>query len=120
NCEAEVCVAGGGTSPKRVGFICLTGSADQLEASCTNAFKAAAGPAFLADWEGGDHTTTETLAGYVKGDPGSIQFMRLYAAWFRCYLADDQTACKMFEGGTPSSCGMCKDQGWHVLDSRNL
>jgi hypothetical protein len=46
--------------------------------------------------------------------------MHLYAAWFRCFLADDQTACKLFQGGTPSGCGICKEPGWHVLSSRNL
>jgi hypothetical protein len=53
-------------------------------------------------------------------NPGSIQFMRLYAAWFRCFLADDQVACKLFQGGAPQNCGICKDPGWHVLGARNL
>jgi hypothetical protein len=120
NCEAEVCVAGGGLAPKTTAFICLTGSKDLAEASCTAGYQEAPGQAFLADWDGGDHVTTETLAGYITGNPGSIQMMRLYAAWFRCFLADDQVACKLFEGGAPKNCGMCKDPGWHVLASKGL
>ena len=102
SCEAEVCVAGGGLPAKTNAFICLTGSADLAEQGCTSAYTSAPGQAFLADWDGGDHTTTETVAGYIAGQPGTIQMMRLYAAWFRCFLADDQVACKLFEGGAPS------------------
>jgi hypothetical protein len=120
SCEAEVCVAGGGAPAKTNAFICLTGSADLAEQGCTAAYNAAPGQAFLADWDGGDHTTTETVAGYIAMQPGTIQMMRLYAAWFRCFLADDQVACKLFEGGAPSNCGICKDPGWHVLSSKNL
>lgn len=120
SCEAEVCVAGGGVPAKTNAFICLTGSADLAEQGCTSAYNAASGQAFLADWDGGDHTTTETVAGYIAGQPGTIQMMRLYAAWFRCFLADDQVACKLFEGGAPSNCGICKDPGWHILQSKNL
>jgi hypothetical protein len=120
NVEAEVCVAGGGSVQKTNAFICLTGTADLAESACTATYKAAPGPAFLADWDGGDHTTTETLAGYVAGQQGTYQFMHLYAAWFRCYLADDQTACKLFKGGTPTGCGICKDPGWATLSSMNL
>ncbi len=120
SCEAEVCVAGGGAPAKTNAFICLTGSADLAEQGFTAAYTAAPGQAFLADWDGGDHTTTETLAGYAAKQPGTFQMMRLYAAWFRCFLADDQVACKLFEGGAPSNCGICKDPGWHVLASKNL
>ena len=120
SCEAEVCVAGGGAPAKTNAFICLTGSADLAEQGCTAAYNAAPGQAFLADWDGGDHTTTETVAGYIQMQPGSIQMMRLYAAWFRCFLADDQVACKLFEGGAPANCGICKDPGWHILSSKML
>ncbi len=120
SCEAEVCVAGGGLPAKTNAFICLTGSADLAEQGCTSAYNSAPGQAFLADWDGGDHTTTETVAGYIAGQPGTIQMMRLYAAWFRCFLADDQVACKLFEGGAPQNCGICKDPGWHILSSKML
>lgn len=120
NGEAEVCVAGGGTVEKTNAFLCLTSTQDQAEPACKATFGAAPGRAFLADWDGGDHVTTETLAGYVAGQEGTRQFMHLYAAWFRCFLADDQTACKLFKGGTPSGCGICKDPGWAILQSRNM
>jgi hypothetical protein len=113
-------VAGFGAPAKTNAFICLTGSADLAEQGCTSAYNAATGQAFLADWDGGDHVTTETVAGYIQGQPGTIQMMRLYAAWFRCFLADDQVACKLFEGGAPSNCGICKDPGWHILQSKML
>jgi len=80
----------------------------------------AKGPMFVANWEGGDHVTTETVAGSLTGDKGSLQFTRLYAAWFRCTLGDDPVACKMFTGGAPGACGICKDTGWHSLTSKNL
>jgi hypothetical protein len=118
--EAEVCVAGGGVVTKNNNFLCLTGTADGLESDCKSSVASAAGAAFLADWDGGDHVTTETLAGYVAGQEGTFQFMHLYAAWFRCFLADDQTACSLFRGGTPSSCGICKNPGWAILQSRNM
>jgi hypothetical protein len=120
NLEAEVCVAGGGVVTKNNNFLCLTGTADGLESDCKSSVAAAAGTAFLADWDGGDHVTTETLAGYVAGQEGTFQFMHLYAAWFRCFLADDQTACKLFQGGTPSGCGICKNPGWASLVSKGL
>jgi hypothetical protein len=120
SCEAEVCVAGGGSPLKTTAFLCLTGTQDQAESACKSTFGVASPPAFLADWDGGTHTGTETLAGYVGGDKGTPAMMKLYAAWFRCYLADDQVACKLFSGGTPGGCGMCKDPGWADLESKGL
>jgi hypothetical protein len=75
---------------------------------------------FVAVWEGGDHVSTETLLGYIQGDKGSLQMQRFYAAWFRCFLADDDVACGMFYGGTPSGCGVCQDPGWNTLASKNM
>jgi hypothetical protein len=120
NCQAEVCVAGAGSPQKGTAFICLTGTADMAEQGCTATFQAAGPQAFLADWDGGDHVTTETAGGYFQMQAGTIQMMRLYAAWFRCFLADDQKACKMFEGGAPSNCGICQDPGWAILKSTGL
>jgi hypothetical protein len=119
-CEAEVCVAGGGVPLKSTAFICLTGTQDLAESGCKSAYAAAGTPAFLADWDGGTHTGTETLAGYTGGDKGTYAMMKLYAAWFRCFLADDQAACKLFQGGAPAGCGMCKDPGWADLESHGL
>jgi hypothetical protein len=120
SCQAEVCVAGGGSPQKSTAFICLTGTMDQAESACKGTYSAATPPAFLADWDGGTHTGTETLSGYTSGDKGTYAMMKLYAAWFRCFLADDQTACALFQGGTPSNCGMCKDPGWADLESSGL
>jgi hypothetical protein len=117
NVKAEVCVGGGGSPPATVAILYLTGTLD-LEASSVTGFNAATGPAFLASWEGGDHISTETLLGYLAGDPGTIQMMRFQSAWFRCFLADDQVACSMFKGG--QNCGVCRDRGWAKLQSKNL
>jgi hypothetical protein len=103
----------------KVSVLVLTGTDDivkNAEMLVTNA----KGPMFVANWEGGDHVTTETVAGAISGDKGSLQFTRLYAAWFRCILGDDAVACKMFQGGAPGNCGICKDPGWHGLASKNL
>jgi pimeloyl-ACP methyl ester carboxylesterase len=119
NVEALVSVAGGGVPKAKVATLCLTGTKDMVEAGCTAQYNAATGPAFLADWMDGDHFTTETLAGYITRDPGSLQMQRLLAAWFRCFLADDQDACALFKGA-PTNCGICKDTGWAKHESHNL
>jgi len=119
-CQAEVCVAGGGSPLKTTAFLCLTGTMDQAESACKGTYGTASPPAFLADWDGGTHTGTETLSGYTSGDKGTYNMMKLYAAWFRCFLADDQVACRVFQGGTPANCGMCKDPGWADLESKGL
>jgi hypothetical protein len=120
SCQAEVCVAGAGQPQKSTAFLCLTGTMDQAESGCKSTCSVAGPPAFLADWDGGTHTGTETLGGYTGGDKGTYAMMKLYAAWFRCFLADDQVACKLFQGGAPSNCGMCKDPGWADLESSGL
>jgi hypothetical protein len=95
----------------------LTGTEDIAPDACRTAVQGAPGPAMAAIWEGGDHVVTETVAGFLAGDPGTIQMMRLYAAWFRCFLADDAVACGLFEG---ESCGICSDSGWAELVTNNL
>lgn len=119
NVEALVSVAGGGLPKQGVATLCLTGTMDMVEAQCTAEYQAASGPAFLADWMNGDHFTTETLAGYITRDAGSLQMQRLLAGWFRCFLADDQAACALFKGA-PDGCGICKDTGWAKHESRNM
>jgi hypothetical protein len=119
NVEAVVVEGATYVSTAKVSGIILTGTQD-IVMNAETLVTGAAGPMFVAVWEGGDHVTTETLGGYVARDAGSLQFQRLYAAWFRCFLADDATACAMFYGGTPSGCGICKDPGWHVLASKNM
>jgi hypothetical protein len=106
------------TASAKVSVLILTGTMDIINGDqVAGVVPTAPGPMFLANWEGGDHVTTETVAGVFSGDKGTVQFERLYAGWFRCFLADDQTACKLFGGGTPSNCGICKDPGWHALTS---
>jgi hypothetical protein len=109
NVFAEVSVAGGGFVDPKVAVICLTGTADFVGPTCISSANRAAGPHFVANWEGGDHVGTETLAGYIVRDPGSLAMQRLYAAWFRCFLADDPVACGMFKG---NPCGICNEPGW--------
>jgi hypothetical protein len=126
NVVSEVCVEGGGVPKQGVSTLCLTGN-QSTSVNAINAVNAdviqmtypgTTGPGFLADWDGGDHLTTPTESGWVMQDPGTIQFVRLMTAWYRCFLASDNTACALFKGG--SSCGICKDPGWAQLESKNL
>jgi len=124
NVVAEVCVEGGGNPKQGTAVLCLTGSQTDGGLNGVNAivltttYPATTGPAFLADWDGGDHVTTPTAAGWYAQNPGTIQFVRLMTAWFRCFLASDQHACTLFQGG--ANCGICKDPGWYELESKNL
>jgi hypothetical protein len=118
NVEALVPVGASGQALATSAFLCLTGTEDIAPDSCRASVNAAPGPAMVAIWEGGDHVGTETLLGYITGDPGTVQMMRLYAAWFRCFLADDGAACEMFRGG--ASCGICDDAGWAEVLTKNL
>jgi hypothetical protein len=120
NVEAEVQVEGGGVPKAGIAFLALTGSADNVVGTGppTMSYAAATGPSMFAEYTGADHTTTPTLGGYYQMNPGTIQFMRFYTAWFRCFLADDQVACAMFKGG--SSCGVCKDPNWTSLETKNM
>jgi hypothetical protein len=118
NVEAEVNVQGSfGEPPRGTAFLCLTGTADINPAGCEQAVRAATSPAFLANWQDGDHISTATLLGFSLGDPGTRQYMRLYTAWFRCFLADDGNACAMFKGGT--SCPLCREPGWAAIFANN-
>ena len=118
NVEAEVNVEGSfGEAPSGTAFLCLTGTEDINPAGCDEAVRGATSPAFLANWEGGDHISTATLLGYSTGDLGTRQFMRLYSAWFRCFLADDGNACAMFKGGT--NCPLCRESGWSAIFAKN-
>ncbi len=120
NVEAEVQVEGGGVPNAGIAFLALTGSADTVVGTTSPmmSYTSATGPAMFAEYTGADHTTTPTIGGYIQKNPGSIQFMRFYTAWWRCFLADDQVACKMFKGG--SSCGVCKDPNWTSLETKNM
>jgi hypothetical protein len=120
NCTAEVQVEGEGTPKAGIAFLALSGTNDTVVGTGppTASYAAATGPSMLAIYTGADHTTTPTLAGYIQNNPGSIQFMRFYTAWFRCFLGDDGTACAMFKGG--SNCGVCKDPNWSTMQTKNM
>jgi hypothetical protein len=120
NVEAEVQVEGGGTPKAGIAFLALTGSADNVVGTMppTMSYASATGPSMFAEYTGADHTTTPTLGGYIQNNPGTLQFMRFYTAWWRCFLGDDQVACAMFKGG--SSCGVCKDPNWTSLETKNM
>lgn len=117
NVETAVIVGATARASDKVSVIILTGTEDIAAGATTSG---AAGPMFVASWEGGDHVGTETIAGYLGRDPGTLQMQRFYAAWFRCFLADDSTACDMFYGGAPDGCGVCSDTGWATLMSANM
>jgi hypothetical protein len=114
--QAEVCVEGGGFPPPKVAFLCETGVNDFLRGMCTGAYNAARGPAFLADHTGADHISTPTLLG--AGSPAGIEFVRLYTAWFRCFLGDDASACGLFRGG--KSAPVCSQSTYATCDGRNI
>ncbi len=120
NVEAEVQVEGGGTPKAGIAFLALTGSNDTVVGTTSpmTSYTSATGPSMFAEYTGADHTTTPTAGGWFQKNPGTIQFMRFYTAWWRCFLGDDQVACKMFKGG--ASCGVCKDPNWTSLETKNM
>jgi hypothetical protein len=120
NVQAEVQVEGGGVPKAGIAFLALSGTADNVVGTGppTQSYTSATGPSMLAIYTGADHVTTPTVAGYFQNNAGTIQFMRVYTAWFRCFLADDATACALFKGG--KSCGICSDTNWATLNSKNL
>lgn len=87
-----------------------------MSSSIHSSFALGAGPTFLASYKGADHISTPTTLG--ASSAGGKQYKRLYAAWFRCFLADDEQACRLFQGGT--NCGMCDESGWAELKSKNV
>jgi hypothetical protein len=120
NVEAEVQVEGGGVPKAGIAFLALTGSNDTVVGTMSpmSSYTSATGPSMFAEYTGADHTTTPTAGGWFQKNPGTIQFMRFYTAWWRCFLADDAIACTMFKGG--SSCGVCKDPNWTSLKTKNM
>ncbi|MDD9946290.1 MAG: hypothetical protein OXU20_34920, partial [Myxococcales bacterium] len=83
NVEAQVSVGAGGRGTEKVAVLVLTGTMDILGDNPGGLVDRATGPAFVASWEGGDHFVTQTVAGYIGRDPGTMQMQRFYAAWFR-------------------------------------
>lgn len=114
NVKAIVNVQGsfGDAPTSSAAFLCLTGTDDIQPTGCPMAVRAARVPAMSANYEGADHVVTTLFEG-----TGSDQYVRLYSAWFRCFLAEDAKACAMFRGGT--DCPVCKDPGWEEIFSNN-
>ncbi len=117
NVVAEVCVQGGGFGvPSRVAFLCQTGVDDFLRGMCTSTYNSAAGPSFLLDHQMADHISTPTF-GLTTSEPGK-QYVTTSTAWYRCWLADDETACALFKGGMGAP--VCMGSDWATCSSRNL
>jgi hypothetical protein len=117
NVEALVQVQGGGNAKAGVAVLALTGTADNIVGTDMPrmSYNGATGPACFANYEGADHIATPTAAGL--GTPGNIQYTRLYTAWFRCHLADDPTACALFQG---NPCPLASEPGWAELLTKNM
>jgi len=112
-------VQGGGTPKPGIAFLALSGTADTIVGTQgpTASYNAATGASMLAIYTGADHTGTPTALGWAQQSPATIAYVRLYTAWFRCYLGGDGAACAVFRG---QGCGICSDTNWATLDSKNL
>lgn len=117
--KATVQVQGGGTPKPGIAFLALSGTADTIVGTQgpTASYNAATGPSMLAIYTGADHTGTPTALGWAQQSPATIAYVRLYTAWFRCYLGGDGAACDVFRG---QGCEVCSDTNWATLDSKNL
>ena len=96
--------------------LCLTADADTALEPTGLAYEASEGPAFYAQWGAGANHLTPLWTG-IDSEAGG-QYLRLYAAWFRCFLAGDDNACGLFEGG--DDCPVCDDPGWTAIHGKNL
>lgn len=115
NVVAEVNIEGGGYSNGRATLL-LTGTLDFMRPSIELSWWLSNGPTFLASHGLTSHIITPSVLGAET--PGGIQVKRLYAAWYRCFLADDATACELFTGD--DECGICDEPEWFELRSKNL
>lgn len=115
NVVAEVNVQGGGGPNGRAALL-ITGTLDFMNPSIQLSWLLSTGPTFLASLNGADHIIVPSILG--AGTELGIQVKRLYAAWFRCFLADDGEACALFTGG--DACGICDDPHFFNTRSKNL
>lgn len=116
NVEAIVCIQGGGIPAGDAAFLCQTGVNDPIRGPCTDSYRAAGGPAFLADHATADHLTP--IASFGADSDAGKQYVRLYAAWLRCWLDDDPSACALFKGSKDAP--VCGDSNWATCESRNF
>lgn len=120
NVEATMLLESAGFPKAGIAFLVLCGTNDTVVGTGppTDAYNRATGPSLLGIYEGADHNVTPSVLGWNKKDPGTIQYVRFYTAWFRCFLGDDEAACALFKGG--DDCGVCKDPNWATLERKNL
>lgn len=120
NVEATMLLESAGFPKPGIAFLVLCGTNDTVVGTGppTDAYDRATGPSLLGIYEGADHTETPSVLGWEKKNPGTIQYVRFYTAWFRCFLGDDPTACAMFKGG--KDCGVCGDPNWAKLVTKNM
>lgn len=112
NIKAVVNLMGGGNPAKGVALLCETGVNDSGREGCIKSYNAATGPAFLVNHAEADHLTP------TRKDEPAMAMVRAYAAWLRCYLADDGAACALFAGSGNSK--VCKESNWATCESRNF
>lgn len=101
-----------GSAPRNVAFLCLTGTEDIATEGCLTAVNGTSMPAMYASFDGMSHTATLSAR-----SAGTQQYARLLSAWFRCFLADDGTACALFMGG--ADCPLCNEPGWDEIFAKN-
>jgi hypothetical protein len=115
NVAAVVNVQGGGVGFGRASLL-ITGDVDFMNPSIQVSWALSNGPTFMAGLESTDHIVVPSILGAAT--PQGIQVKRLYAAWYRCFLSDDASACALFSGG--EICGLCGEPGWFDLRSKNF
>lgn len=113
--EAVVNVQGGGSPLGRAALL-ITGDLDFMNPSIQLSWLSSTGPTFMAGLKSTDHIVVPSILGAAT--PQGIQVKRVYAAWYRCFLADDADACALFSGG--DACGLCAEPDWFDLRSKNL
>ena len=96
--------------------LCLTATTDTAREPTYKAYEASLGPAFIAEWGDGANHLTPLFSGLDS--PAGAQYLRLYAAWFRCFLADDEAGCALFRGD--SECPVCADDGWVAIEGKRI
>ena len=69
-----------------------------------NRFKRSKGPRFLVEVEGGRHVTDSTVIGGALKRQATKTYLGATTAWFKCFLADDRAACRLFEDSSKGSC----------------
>ncbi len=99
--------------------LCLTGTQDTARVPTYRAYDATDGPAFLANWNLAGHFTPMNGYPITQNErEARKQYLRLHAAWYRCFLADDSNACALFRGG--ENCEICDNKNWKEIKSKGI